>query len=309
MANTLPEFFTHALNADYSEGDVKRILEGLSCARKTTLRANSLKSSAKEIESALTQASISFAKVPWYSDAFILEDGKSKEIRETNIYEEGKIYLQSLSSMLPPLELKPKPGQDILDMCAAPGSKTTQLAALGGKGCNITACEMHAPRAEKLQYNLNKQGATNVTVMRTDARQLDEFFRFDKILLDAPCSGSGTINVNDQKLGERFTQKLVYKCKKSQSALLGKALTLMKPGSILLYSTCSILKAENEEIVNSALAKASQVKHQKREYEIVPIELPEDIPTLPSTIEGAATVCPTNLYEGFFMCKIKQLSA
>lgn len=252
----------------------------------------------------------------------------AKHLWDLPIYDAGKIYLQSLSSMLPPLVLGAEPGIDILDMCAAPGGKTTQLAALGGKGTHITACEMHAPRTEKLEYNLRKQGANNVVVMRTDARQLDDFFRFDRILLDAPCSGSGTLRTRDPKLHARFTQKLIQKSCKSQRALLDKALSLLKPGGTLVYSTCSVLACENEDIVEAALRQAAK----RGTYEVQPVELPgaafapadqlaadaanasaigtvtpSTLPILPTRIEGTLCVCPTKLFEGFFVAKIKRV--
>ena len=115
-------------------------------------------------------------------------------------------------------------------MCAAPGGKTTQISALTGGEARITACEMHVPRAERLEFNLARQGARNVTVMRVDARRLDDYFSFDQILVDAPCSGSGTLDAADPKMPKRFTPTLVEKSVKAQRALLAKALRLLKPG-------------------------------------------------------------------------------
>lgn len=290
---------------DYGEDLAKEILAGSQGVRLTTLRANTIKATAEEIAQALQNEHITFSKAPWYKDAFILEDATYKNLAELEIFKNGKIYIQSLSSMLPPLVIDPRPGQDILDMCAAPGGKTTQMASLGGKGCNITACEMHMPRAEKLRFNLQKQGANNVTVMQTDARRLDEFFRFDKILLDAPCSGSGTLNVNNEKQSKGFTNELIDKCCKQQKALLAKALELLKPGGTLVYSTCSVIKRENEKQVEAAINFANNKKNSNAKFEIKPIEIENlDATVLPSTIDGAITICPNELYEGFFMCKI-----
>ena len=95
--------------------------------------------------------------------------------------------------MIPPLVLAPRQGETVLDMAAAPGGKTTQMAALSGNAALITACEKNRIRAERMQFNLQRQGATRVSVMVEDARRLDDLFSFDRILLDAPCSGSGTI--------------------------------------------------------------------------------------------------------------------
>lgn len=115
-------------------------------------------------------------------------------------------------------------GEDILDMCAAPGGKTTQIAALTQGQAHLTACEMSIPRAEKLEANLHRQGAKNVPVLRTDARELDEFFRFDRILLDAPCTGTGTVISGNEKSLRGLTEQLLVKCARSQRALLDRAM-------------------------------------------------------------------------------------
>lgn len=331
-SNALPSFFTEMLDAQYCAEDVARIVAGCSTARKTSLRANTLKATHQEVAAALDEAGITWSPVTWYEDAFVLENATPRDLWELPVYKEGNIYLQSLSSMLPPLVLGAAANLDILDMCAAPGGKTTQLAALGGKECHITACEMHAPRAEKLRYNLEKQGAGNVTVMHCDARRLDEFFRFDRILLDAPCSGSGTLRAEDPKLSKRFTTQLVQKSCKAQAALLSRALCLLKPGSTLVYSTCSVLACENEDIVRAALKRANGSKRSDAAFELQSVELeavpdgskanalqphatfgalpahatPDTLPLLPTTLEGALCVCPTDLYEGFFVAKIKR---
>lgn len=300
---TLPSFFEPLLAKSYSPKDVERIVDG--CAkRKTTLRSNALKATCGEIEGVLREAGIGFSHPSWYADAFVIEGAREDAIRALAAYEEGKVYLQSLSSMLPPLALEVAPGTDILDMCAAPGGKTTQIAAIGGRGTHVTACEMSAPRADKLEHNLAKQGCGNVTVLRQDARRLDGFFRFDRILVDAPCSGSGTIRAGDAKMLGRFTPKLVDKCAKQQAALLDKALSLLKPGGLLVYSTCSVIPRENEDQLVAALKRA----RKKGAFEVVPLGIAGDgeIPTLPNSLPGSMTVCPTETYEGFFLAKVKR---
>ena len=201
--------------------------------------------------------------------------------------------------MLPPIILDPKPNEDILDMCAAPGGKTTELTSLSNNEANITAYEMNKIRAEKLKYNLEKQGATRVSIIEKDSRKIDNFFSFDKILLDAPCSGSGTlIEENDNS---NFTQELINKSIKSQTTLLQKAFRILKKDHILVYSTCSILKEENEEIIKKIL--------EKKNAQILPIDINgrfKDIPKLPTTIEGTLCIKPTDIYEGFFVAVIKK---
>ena len=117
-------------------------------------------------------------------------------------------YLKFLSSLLPFFLLEPKNILYFFYMEAAPGGKTTQLAALTQNTANITACEMNKMRAERLKYNIEKQGASSVYVMLTDSRKLDSCFSFDQILLDAPCSGSGTITVGERR---KFTKEWLEK--------------------------------------------------------------------------------------------------
>ena len=188
MGKELPEFLKEMLNKQYGEKLAERIIEGYSVKRPVTFRANTLKVTLVEIENKLKELGIEFEKVPWSKEAFIIKNANEKEIENWEMYKNGEIYLQSLSSMLPPIILEPKENTDILDMAAAPGGKTTQLAALTQNNAHITACEMNTIRLERLKYNIEKQGATSIYTMQTDSRRIDDFFSFDQILLDAPCS-------------------------------------------------------------------------------------------------------------------------
>ena len=297
----MPEFSINMLNKQYGEEKVKEILEGYSKKRKVTFRVNTLKSNNEEIENILKEKNIKYKKVPFYENAYILENVRENEIKNLNIYDEGKIYMQSLSSMLPPIILNPKQNMDILDMTAAPGGKTTQIAALVENKSRITAVEMNKIRAERLKYNVEKQGATSVYIMEQDARKIDDFFSFDSILLDAPCSGSGTIFLEDLKQNGKFTEKLIEKSVKAQKALLKKAINILKKGSEMVYSTCSILQEENENIILEAL-KTNKV-------EIVEIEFNgiDKLPKLPTKIKQTLCVLPNEEYEGFFVAKLRKL--
>lgn len=307
----LPAFLEEQISAAYPGEVADRILAGLGAARErpVTLRANALKTDADTVAGELERAGIGFARAPWYPNAFALADGvRERDVWELDIYRDGLVYLQSLSSMLPPLALAPRAGADILDMCAAPGGKTSQIAALTGGAAHLTACEMSIPRAERLEHNLAKLGCRNVQVMRTDARRLDEFFSFDQILLDAPCTGSGTVRAGDPRAGERITPKLLDRVTRSQRALLDRALSALKPGGSLVYSTCSVLPAENEDQVERALRR-------HRDCEVKPIALAGadegelGLPLLPGRVAGALTVCPTRAFEGFFMVRIEKGAA
>lgn len=294
------EFLEVMLKEQYGIETAKKIINGYLTKRKTTLRINTIKSNIEEIKNKLQESKIEYEEVPWSKEALIIKNVDEKTIQEMDIYQDGKIYMQSLSSMLPPIILEPKEKTDILDMAAAPGGKTTQIAALTNNKAHITACEKNKIRAERLKYNVDKQGATCVFIMPKDSRFIDDFFSFDQILLDAPCSGSGTLDFNNSNIEKYFTKQLIERSTKTQKTLLKKAISLLKPGHEMVYSTCSVLACENEDVVESIL------KDEK--IEIVPISFEgiESLPVLPTKISGTLCVCPTELYEGFFVAKIRK---
>ena len=157
--NKLPDFFMERLYKEYNEEQANQIIEGYKLERKLTFRVNTIKTTAEEIEQRLVENGIMYKKVKWSKEAFIILNRNEEEIQKLEMYKNGEIYLQSLSSMLPPIILNPAEKTDILDMTSAPGGKTTQIAALTNNNANITACEMSNIRAERLKYNLEKQGA------------------------------------------------------------------------------------------------------------------------------------------------------
>ena len=300
MEKNIPEFLKENLINQYKEEKSQEIVKGYSKNRKTTLRINTSKTSVENVKRILDNEKIKYNEVSWYPKALIIENVTEIDIKRLNIYEKGEIYLQSLSSMIPAIVLNPKAGENILDMAAAPGGKTTQMANLSNNKSMITACEKNKIRSERLKYNLEKQGANHVNIMIEDARKLSDFFSFDKILLDAPCSGSGTININDCKIQRYYTEELVKRSIKTQKELLMKASKIIKREGEIIYSTCSVLKEENEEVVEEVMKKA--------DLELVKIDnsMFKGIPLLPTKLEGTLCIQPNELYEGFFVAKLKK---
>lgn len=298
MKNNIPEFLYNKLINDYGESLTNKIIEGYNKKRLLTLRVNSIKSNIIEIKEILDKINIKYESVSWYEDALVI-NGDIKDITELDIYKNGLIYVQSLSSMLPPLVLNPMANENILDMTAAPGSKTTQIAALSNNNALITAVEKNKIRIERLKYNIDKLGAKRISIISKDARNIDDYFSFDKILLDAPCSGSGTVLVSDNSINN-ITEELITRSVSTQYELLEKAIKVLKPNHELVYSTCSILKEENEENVKKLMDKYN--------LEIIPINVNkyEGIELLPVSIDGTMCVCPNEYYEGFFVAKLKK---
>ena len=300
MHEGVPAYLAQLLRAQYGEETAERIAQGYAAQRAVTLRANPLKTDAQTVRERLAAQDIETSPVPWYADAMIVRGAREDALTGLDLYERGEIYLQSLSSMIPPLLLGAKPGENVLDMAAAPGGKTTQIAALTGNQAMVTACEMNKIRAERLRYNVQRQGATRVTVMNIDSRNLDDLFSFDRILLDAPCSGSGTVQLGSPRSKGQFSREFLSRTTKQQEALLHKALRLLRPGCEMIYSTCSVLAQENEEIVSRVLRKTGAL--------IVPLELAafDSVPRLPVSIPGTLCVAPDELHEGFFVAKIRK---
>jgi 16S rRNA C967 or C1407 C5-methylase (RsmB/RsmF family) len=281
--DALPDGLGELLTQAYGVEQALRVAQGYSGPRAMTFRANTLKSNAREVAAALETAHIDWSPVDFYADAFVVDVANDAAVRALDIYMQGEIYVQNLSAMLPALALGPAASENILDMAAAPGGKTSQLAALSEGRANITACEKNAVRAERLKYNLQKQGAGRVVVLQQDARKLDEFFVFDKVLLDSPCSGSGTIRLNGEGVspalagasvsgaagagagarvgGKRdgraskngFSRELLARVARTQRELLRRALSAVRPGGLVVYATCSVLPMENEQAILDAL--------------------------------------------------------
>lgn len=295
----LPTLLQKKLETQYGKELTNKIINGYKTNRVTSFRINTLKTTKEEVFKILEKNNFILEEISWYPNAYIVLNKNEEDIKKLDIYNNGFIYLQSLSSMIPVLVLNPENNDHILDMAAAPGSKTTQIAMQTNNKARITACERNKIRAERLKYNLIKQGVTCTTVLVTDARDLDDLFSFDKILLDAPCSGSGTITLNSSF--DMFTNERIDKITKTQLNLLRKALKILKKGQTMVYSTCSILEEENEAIIQTIM----------KEYniELLPIMINiDEANILPTKIDNTLCICPNKYFEGFFVASIKKIS-
>ena len=148
----LPSNLINLIKEQYGEEIAEKIFNGYLKRRNVSFRVNTLKASKEEVVKVLNDKGIKYDIPLWYEDAFVLKNVVEKDIECEDVYEEGKIYLQNLSSMLPPILLEPKEKKNILDMTAAPGGKTTEIAALTNNKAYITACEKNKVRADRLRY-------------------------------------------------------------------------------------------------------------------------------------------------------------
>ncbi len=272
-----------------------------------SFRVNTLKSSINEIRERFNIYGINIKQVPWYSDAFISE---SLAVGVTLEYFLGHIYIQELTSMLPPLLIikELQNAKIVLDGCAAPGSKTTQLADFMKNQGTIIANELDYARLYILKFNLERIGVINTILTRYDMRFFPNELEFDVILVDVPCSGEGTIR-RDPKALSNWSENRILRYVGIQKQIILKAFDLLKPGGHIVYSTCTFAPEENENVVDFLLNKRP-AKIEK--INIPKIKLTPGIQewngkTFNSDIKKTVRIWPHhNDTNGFFLAKIKK---
>lgn len=307
IKSRLPEKFIENLYDMFSPGTVDNILRGIAEKRYTTLRVNNLKYNIQDLMRYFKDINIKFERVLWYKDALVIKNATEKDIQKLEIYKEGKIYLQSLPSMVPPLVLNPKEGEKVLDLTAAPGGKTTQMASImNGKGY-ILANELDKLRCERLKYNVEMQGANIVEVINERGEKLGEKYQeqFDKVLLDAPCSGEGRFTIYNVQSYKQWSKKTVNDLAKLQKKLFESAYKALKSGGTLCYSTCTLNKIENEQILDWALANFN-LKQEKIDLEIKQA-VPGNSKDLNKNVEKSLRILPSKEMEGFFVAKFTKI--
>lgn len=302
----LPRDFLQLLDATFPQPAAERILRGMGCRRPTTLRVNTLRSDAAALLRFFKNNAVKHQRVPWYPDAFVLEQLRERDVERWQLYAEGHVYLQSIPSMIPALALGPQPGERILDVAAAPGSKTTQMAALMENRGSLVANDVDAIRAERLAYNIRLQGCGIVEVRVGRGEKLGEEMpeSFDRVLLDVPCSGEGRFVVFEPGSSRAWSIKTIAECARLQRKLVASGVRALKPGGALVYSTCTLNLDENERIVQWALESLPL------EVEKVPIAIPGAYAGMARGLDPRIALClrifPDELREGFFVCRMRK---
>lgn len=236
-----------------------------------------------------------------------------RKFQKTQIYQDGLVYVQNLSSMLPAVCLSPQNSDKILDLCAAPGAKTTQIASLAPQA-EVVAIEKIRPRYYKLLSNLKAQNAKSVKAFLLDAiwvrKKYPEYF--DKILADVPCSAEGRFLVSDPKSFKYWKPQKVKEMAHKQKKLLHSAFFALKEGGTLVYSTCTFSPEENEEVIDWFIGKF------KDKVEILPLEIClnnmcgglthwQDKKFSPA-LRLTRRIIPNETMEGFYIAKLRKVS-
>ncbi len=286
--------------------ETENFLEGCESPLIKSIRCNELKVSCSELEKILQEKGFKLERLEWLRYGYkVTSYPKKPSLGATIEYLLGFYHIQGVASMIPAHVLNPSETDKVLDMAAAPGSKTSQLAQIMKNNGVILAVEKNRERIKSLFSNLNRLGIINTIVLRTDSRNLEKLnIRFNKILLDAPCSGEGLIPIDKSRKTKTSISDL-YQFSALQISLIETAYKLLNPGGELVYSTCSIGPEEDELVVNYAI-EALGMKAEK----IYNVPGDEGITTYLSYKFSPEVKNCIRLYphkhgtEGFFVCKL-----
>jgi tRNA (cytosine49-C5)-methyltransferase len=287
----------------------ERFMEYSLSFNRRAIRVNTLKISVPELVARLEKEWI-LTPVPWASECFWIThrgigDDHRRDVGNLLEHALGYIYVQEPASAIPPLVLDPKPGEAVLDMCAAPGSKTSQIAAMMQNDGFLHANEYSGSRIASLGINLQRLGVSCAVITCSDGNRLDKNVLYDRILVDGPCSGTGTIRKSPKTL-VIWNPNMIKRLGRTQLALLNNAYKHLKVGGVMVYSTCTLEPDENEGVVHKFL-------ESNPDMDVLPISLnivrsqpirEWDGVVFDSRVSLALRIYPQdNDSEGFFVCK------
>ena len=311
----LPPAFIERLRAILPAAAAHDCLSAMRRRPAPCFRVNTLRCAVAPTVAALGEAGFRPQALSWRDDAFCIADDQRTELTHHALTRDAAIYLQNPASMLPVQLLEPQPTDWILDLAAAPGSKTHQLACAMANEGRISAVEAVRGRFFKLKHNLARLGVTNTRVYLKDGskvwRSCPE--QFDRVLLDAPCSSEGQFNCEQPEKQRYWSEKKIREMSRKQRRLLFSAIQSLKPGGVLVYSTCSFAPEENELVITPLLRRFAGA------LLVEPITLPctssqpglncwrdEDIDP---QLAHARRIVPDGLMEGFFVCRLRKLAS
>lgn len=260
---------------------------------KRALRVNTNKIDEETLVKRLIRKKIKLEKIPFLNSGYFYESDFS--LGATPEYLLGYYYLQEASSQIPAIVLGSDKDDVVLDMCAAPGSKTTQLSEImRGNGC-IVAVDNHSPRINSLRNNIERLGCKNIVVVSKDANYIRDLgMTFDKILLDAPCSGNF---MTDKSWFDRRKLHDFVEMQQEQKKLLRAAVGVLKDDGVLVYSTCTLEIEENEEVVEFALSLGLKLE---------PIDMGVGEPGLTVKTKECRRIWPESGMQPFFIAKFRK---
>lgn len=310
----LPVNFLNQLTEIFPENQLPSVMQSFCVKKPISIRINTLKTTKEEIISILHNAGIETIDVPWYSDACIISSVSKQTIQELPIYTNGHLYIQNLSSMIPALVLNPLRDEKILDLCAAPGSKTTQIAQMMKNTGEILANDNSRQRIYRMQTILKSQNVTNTKTLISRGEHLWKKYPnyFDKVLVDVPCTMEGRFNASDPETYRDWTIKKIHILANLQRQLLRSAYYAVKPGGTIVYSTCTLEPEENEAVIQNLIDQEKEYVRLE-EINIPKLKINESIKkwrnqSFTKDIEKTIRIYPDEIMEGFFVAKLTRLN-
>jgi NOL1/NOP2/sun family putative RNA methylase len=293
--------------------DEATALQLLTLKRQQSIRLNPLKADPAQTLQNLKKAGWRGLQYGWMPLGYTI-DSPIEAVRDSRPVLQGEAYIQNASSWLPVLALDPRPGDRVLDVCAAPGGKTSHIAAATSNQSHIWANDNGKGRLAKLRANTARLGASVERFTFFDALALSrklEGERFDKILVDAPCSGEGEKDITDDRIvAEKWSVAQIKRLQHTQKGIITQAWRLLATGGTLVYSTCTISPEENEGVIDYLL-------RSQEDAMVVPFspELPNSVPRVQEwngkhynpAVDGCLRLAPSEQLEAFFVCKLQKI--
>ena len=290
-----PQALVELLMQSVGESQIEPFLRADNEPAPTCLQVNPLLSNPDEVERALTEQEISVRKHPWLPGCYLVAG--TGNLARLDLFASGKVYVQDASAKLAAIAAGVQPGMRVLDTCAAPGGKSFALAMEMKNEGSVTSCDIHAHKISLIEKGAARLGISIITAREADASKFQEEFKdgFDVVVADVPCSGLGVIR---KKPDIRYkdlapTERLPA----VQAAILENVSRYVRPGGALLYSTCTVLRRENEDVANAFLARHPA-------FHLEAFTVPDG---LDGQNGGMLTLYPhVHEADGFFICKLRK---
>ncbi len=309
----IPSAFLERLQMIAGADDYSAIVQSFSTDESFAFRINPLKGDPCEIVTQLHAQGVSLSPVPWCLHAYLVGAASVPLMVRHPLFDQGRIYRQSLSSMIPAVLLGVLPGDRVLDACAAPGSKATQMAGMMLNEGEVVAVEAVKARFFRLRSVCSLLGAVSVVCKLCDVRRLrlPDGGLFDRVLVDAPCSSEGRFRADEPDSHAYWSPRKIKEMSYKQKGILMSAARLLKPGGCLVYATCTFAPEENEEVVDWFLKKSAGA------FVMEDAGIP-GVPRLPclerwgrdvfsSPMAGCLRVRPQDGFTGFFVAKLRKI--
>lgn len=294
---SFPKWMVKSFIAQYGQEKTMEILEGLNKTPKVTVRVNALKASFEDVFEELENEGYDISEGYASPDAIIIDRGSS--IEENPAFKEGKIIVQDESAMLVAPILDLEENSIAADICAAPGGKSTHMAELMNNKGKVFSFDLHANKLSRIEDNARRLGIDIIQTEAQDATIFNESLEnaFDRILLDVPCSGLGIIRKKPEIKWQKDLKSL-KEIQEIQKKILDNTWKYLKNGGIMVYSTCTLNKNENEEIVRYLLTN-------NKDCEVSKIYI-GNLPNFSYNIDGTLTILPNEYMDGFFIAKLRK---